>query len=312
MIKIKRGVWEMKAFYETRYYPTRLKVWTKRYTDVHFVPHWHSEIELIFVRRGKIQIIIDGSSYTASSGDLIICDGGLVHYSTSRHVNNELDFLIFDSRLIDHTFTGFHLVNPLITKKTLIENNLFDLLMNMHDELESEFDKQDILYEQIIRSLMKYFCVQLSRVTQNMDKKNHLSKYEEENLLLKRVIDYIENNYKEDIRLKDAAAIMNMTESYFSTFFKLRTNYNFTDYINIIRLEHSIKDIHSTTKNFTEIAFSNGFNNLRTFNRVFKKHTDKTPSEFSKDASENKYDIVRKSSIKYHTDFTVNKTLISP
>lgn len=302
----------MKAFYETRYYPTKLKVWNKRYTDVHFVPHWHSEIELIFVRKGKIQIIIDGSSFTANTGDLIICDGGLVHYSTARHVNNELDFLIFDSRLIDHTFTGFHLINPLVTKKILIEHNLFDLFINMHDELENEFNKQDILYEKIISSVIQYFCVQLIRVTQDREKRSHLSKYEEENLLLKRVIDYIESNYEEDIRLKDAAAIMNMTESYFSTFFKLRTNYNFTDYINIIRLEHSIKDIHSTTKNFTEIAFSNGFNNLRTFNRVFKKYTGKTPSEFSKEASESNYRVIRKSSIKYHTDFTVNKTLINP
>lgn len=302
----------MKAFYETRYYPTRLKVWNKRYTDVHFVPHWHSETELIFVRRGKIQIIIDGSSYTANSGDLIICDGGLVHYSTARHVNNELDFLIFDNRVIDNTFKGFHLVNPLIAKKTLVKNNLFDLLLNMHDKLENEFDKQDILYEKSIRSIIQYFCIQLYRLTIEMEKRSYLSKYEHELFLLKKVIDYIENNYEEDIRLNDAASIMNMTESYFSTYFKTRTNYNFTDYINIIRLENSINDIHSTSKNFTEIAFSNGFNNLRTFNRVFKKYTGKTPSEFSKDASKNPYNIIRKSSIKYHTDSTVNRTLVSP
>ncbi|WIK66197.1 AraC family transcriptional regulator [Globicatella sanguinis] len=301
----------MRAFYETRYYPTRLKVWTKRYANVHFVPHWHSEIEFIFVRKGKIQIIINGSSFTANTGDLIICDGGLVHYSTARHVNNELDFLIFDYRLIDNTFNGFQLVNPIVSKKTLIENHLYNTIFNLHDDLEKEFNKKDILYEKIICSLIQYICINLMRVTQQREKRSSLTEYEEENLLLKKVIEYIENNYTDNLRLKDVSSIMNMTESYFSTFFKMRTNYNFTDYVNMIRLENSISDIYWSTKNFTEIAFSNGFNNLRTFNRVFKKYTGKTPSQFSKESFKNNHYVVRKSYIEYHTDFSVNKTLIN-
>lgn len=303
----------MKAFYETRYYPTSLKVWQKRYKNVHFVPHWHSEIEFIFIKKGKVEIIIEGHSYTAHQGDLIICDGGLVHYSTSKHVDNELNFLIFDSKIINYNFNGFHLSNPILTKDFLKENHLFKSLIDLYTVIDFELKKQDILYETIISSRLQNFCVNLYRKTKHLDKREHLSKYEEEDILFQDVIDYIEKNYTKDIRLKDGASLMNMTESYFSTFFKARTNYTYTDYINVIRVENTIKEIFSTSKNFTEIAFNNGFNNLRTFNRAFKKYTGKSPSELSKKYSNKKYipNIIRRSAIKYHTDFSENKTLVT-
>lgn len=303
----------MKAFYETRYYPTNLKVWNQSYKNVHFVPHWHFELEFIFVRRGKIQIVIEGSSHTATQGDLILCDPGLVHYSTSRHVNNELDFLIFDSALIEKKFHGFQLMNPVIYKNFMEEHGLFDSLTHLYKEVENELKKQDFLYDEVIRSLIKEFCIKLYRSTVDQDKRSQISKYEEESILFKEVIDYLELNFRNDIKLKDVASLMNMTESYFSTLFKLRTNYRFIDYLNLIRLEHAINDIYSTQKNFTEIAFSNGFNNIRTFNRVFKKYTGKTPTEFKNSYAQVEYNpnIIRKSAIKYHTDSTVNKTLVN-
>ena len=55
---------------------------------------------------------------------------------------------------------------------------------------------------------------------------------------------------------------------------------NFVTYLNLVRVEHAAFELRHTEKKFTDIALSCGFNNVRTFNRVFKEITGCTPSEF--------------------------------
>jgi len=60
--------------------------------------------------------------------------------------------------------------------------------------------------------------------------------------------------------------------------------YNFFDLINKHRVEEVIRILNSTESKklkLLSIAFDAGFNSKASFNRVFKKFTSKTPSEFS-------------------------------
>ena len=45
-------------------------------------------------------------------------------------------------------------------------------------------------------------------------------------------------------------------------------------------MERAASQLRSTGKKITDVALSCGFNNIRTFNRVFKEITGYTPSEF--------------------------------
>ncbi|MBM6705467.1 helix-turn-helix transcriptional regulator, partial [Sutterella massiliensis] len=53
---------------------------------------------------------------------------------------------------------------------------------------------------------------------------------------VQKVQDYINQHYKEEIRLNQLADMVGMTEVSFSRFFKLRTGKNLSDYIIDIRL----------------------------------------------------------------------------
>ena len=57
---------------------------------------------------------------------------------------------------------------------------------------------------------------------------------------------------------------------------------NFYDFINKYRVEEAKKLLIEDTHNYKilAIAYEVGFNSKATFNRVFKKFTDVTPSEF--------------------------------
>lgn len=302
----------MKAFYETHYYPYHLKVWQNTYKNIQFLPHWHSEMEFIFVRQGNLEINIDGEFYQAEKDDLIICDSGLIHYSTDKYTNHELDFFIFDGRLIDSTFHGFYLKNPVIKGEFLKKEGLYEAFTHLYQTTEKELAEQDTLFDKIIISHLQAFCIAAIRAFNDLEKREFQSRYEKENIKFQKVIDYIEENYKNHIRLADAAKIMNLNPSYFSTLFSSRTNKRFIDYVNILRIENVIKEMSQSDKNITELAFSNGFNNLRTFNRVFKQFTGQTPSRYSKNQAhyQSPFNIVRKSAIEYCTDRHTNRTLI--
>jgi len=60
---------------------------------------------------------------------------------------------------------------------------------------------------------------------------------------------------------------------------------NFNDYINKYRVEVIVKKLSDENNNHLSIlaiALDNGFNSKATFNRVFKKKTGKSPSEYRK------------------------------
>ena len=97
---------------------------------------------------------------------------------------------------------------------------------------------------------------------------------------VRKIYEYINNHYKEEIRLEDLANIIGMTPVALSRFFKLRTGKTVSDYIIDIRLGHASRLLVDTTNTIAEICYDCGFNNLSNFNRIFKKRKDCSPKEF--------------------------------
>ncbi|MDQ2719901.1 MAG: AraC family transcriptional regulator [Bacteroidota bacterium] len=97
---------------------------------------------------------------------------------------------------------------------------------------------------------------------------------------IEKIMEYINNNFGQNITLSDAAKIANMTEVSLSRFFKQRTGNTFVDTLNDIRLGYASRMLIETTHSINEIAYKCGFNNMSNFNRIFKKKKDSTPREF--------------------------------
>jgi len=97
---------------------------------------------------------------------------------------------------------------------------------------------------------------------------------------IKKIKDYINKNFAEELRLEELADMVNMTSTAFSRFFKSRTNQTLSDYIIEIRIGHAIRLLVDTTMTSSEICYMCGFNNISNFNRLFRKKKGCSPMEF--------------------------------
>ena len=95
-----------------------------------------------------------------------------------------------------------------------------------------------------------------------------------------RVCTFINENYKNPIRLKDAADILNMSATAFSRFFKKSTGKTFVSYVNALRIGWACKLLIESDMNIAEISYEVGFNNLSNFNRRFVERHHMNPREY--------------------------------
>ena len=97
---------------------------------------------------------------------------------------------------------------------------------------------------------------------------------------IKKVYEYIAQNYQEKIKVSEMAQLLHMTETTLSRLIKQRTGRSFIDFLNDYRIGFATRWLTETNQSVAEIAFRSGFYNISNFNRTFKKSKGCTPGEY--------------------------------
>jgi AraC-like DNA-binding protein len=98
--------------------------------------------------------------------------------------------------------------------------------------------------------------------------------------LITRAKRYIEEKQTEDISLTEVAKAVNTSTFYFCKMFKKATGLHFTEYVSRVRIEKAKNLLLNPNLRISEVAYEIGFQSLTHFNRVFKKITGQSPTEF--------------------------------
>jgi len=120
----------------------------------------------------------------------------------------------------------------------------------------------------------------LQWVTQTADAVRE--KKQEKYPITSQVIDYINEHLAEEIYLDVLADELKMSSSYLSSYFKAKTGKNIVDYINETRIERAKALLVDNRLKILEASKAVGYQNITSFNRMFKKYTGVTPSEYRK------------------------------
>lgn len=240
----------------------------------------HTDIKLFFCLQGEFQITCAGKeSYLRKEGimvvnardthSFIIKKGsfGTVFYISSAYVGRitstvNLRFLCDSSKPPEYDYEQLRGM----LRKILACHNF-------HRWKEQLMEEQ--LFRQVISVLLSNYAV-----WEESDKG-----YQDETERTRAIIEYIQNNYNRQIGLQDLAEQLHLTVPYLSKYIKQNLKSGFIDYLNSVRISHTIDDLRLTDHSMTRIAFDNGFSSLTSFNRVFREALQMTPSEFRKQVS---------------------------
>lgn len=111
------------------------------------------------------------------------------------------------------------------------------------------------------------------------DGKEHSAKNE---MISKKILQYIDEHYQEDISLQELAGFLRYSEAYFSTVFKQCFDQNFTIFLSKYRVEKAKTLLEDITINVKEISERVGYRDSNYFAKVFKRVTGVTPSDYRK------------------------------
>lgn len=259
----------MLANFEKRAYNGTERVWTGRYRNLHNLPHWHLENELICVEQGQATVSHNHQEYLLTEGDAIFLGSGEIHYIKS-DPDSITAITLFDAALTASLTNCCQLCCAKLSTD-------YDIL-HVFSQIRRTAATQTVFRTADLPAAPPAYDPDLSgrMATVPMTAQpEHSSISNYKNLLTE-----IERNYCY-ITFSDAASFMGLSEPYFSRFFRKISGMTFSRYLNTVRLEHAIAMLQDPTQKLsvTEVASRCGFDTIRHFNRVFRDITGMTPRE---------------------------------
>ena len=91
---------------------------------------------------------------------------------------------------------------------------------------------------------------------------------------------HINDNFQRSISLEEISGKANMTVPAFCRYFKKTTGKTFTKLVNEYRVVHATKLLSESTMSIADVAYECGFNNFSHFNKLFKEFTGKSASKY--------------------------------
>lgn len=257
--------------------------------DFKIVPmHWHSELELIVIKKGRGLVSVDLHRQQVTAGDIAIIRPGQLHSIEQDGTHSmEYENIIFKSSLLSsdqNDLCFIQYLHPLITGARPCETFLTPAL-SYYAEVSECIHKIDALcsiksegYQVAVKGLL--FCFFYLLVS-NEQKKDSVPAVQAKSLeKMKTILKYVEDHYVEHITIDDMAKLTHYSKSHFMKFFKSHMGTGFIEYLNDYRLTMAEHMLRSSDESVLSIAEQNGFENLSYFNRLFKKKYGQSPGKW--------------------------------
>ena len=100
------------------------------------------------------------------------------------------------------------------------------------------------------------------------------------NPLIENFKGFIEDNLEYGVGAEQLAEMFHYNKKYLGRLFKKQTGLFLTDYVNERRIERAKTLLSKSQISVTQVALKVGLDNVPYFNRLFKKWTGKTPSQY--------------------------------
>jgi len=242
-----------------------------------------THFSLVYLMSGDRRIITPYQQFDAHAGNLTLMPPLLYHRTFSLSDAPYDNYLVKISDKLAEEFCRD--IDPNIWRH-LYDQKYFSLRPEDSESARRILEDMLYIYEQdkdyseaVLKGLMYRLMILLWEKNTASDMlvfKNRLS----ENIM--DAMYYVEQNYTEDIKLKDAAAEAGFSEGHFSRLFTSQVGVPFSEYLINIRLRHAKELLINTDMSVSEIAMHTGFSNADYLSASFGKREGFTPTAYRK------------------------------
>lgn len=245
--------------------------------------HWHSKMEICRMLTGMCDFIINGKTYSAKEGDIIVIKSGEIHRFVQQYGDCRIYICTFEPMFLYNMKVDISNLHHHIKTEDLENCGIYHKMAECFDTLyeERSFDKKcsELIFKgnllQIYGMLLRDFEIK------DKSEKKEIAKL----ISFQKILEYISANCTDNLSLKSVAKEFNYNYVYLSGMFRTRIGVNFKYYLDNIRISKAMELLLTSDMTIAEISSASGYENIRTFNNVFKRITGFMPSTIKKQKS---------------------------
>lgn len=249
------------------------------------IEHRHDFIEICYVGAGVGTHYIQDRTLPVTQGDIFFLPVGTHHVFRPISANKRHTLVVYNCIFIPSLLVKLLNIFP-------IDNDMVQLysgsewlqFRDQHGEFHRLFQKlhDEYIAQRPCFEAALYTCVFELLLYIHRLQDAHITHRQAKFSVLETVMHSIHHQIDKPITLKSMAKLVGLGERQFQRVFKSYSGMTFIDYLQHIRIREANRLISTTDRRISDIANSIGYQDMKFFNRIYKKKTGVIPSEYRK------------------------------
>ncbi|BFH60449.1 AraC family transcriptional regulator [Paenibacillus azoreducens] len=269
-------------------------------TLVSLSTHFHDYFQIWYVSKGEFLHTLGTRQYRITKGDLFLVPPYTMHRIQAfenekieilgcefmpSFINERFDDSSRDQTFFDTNYLKHFLRSDCSHHSQIVFDGVTDgKIRNLLQDMLSEYEGRAPFFQIVLKAnLLQLLSIIIRQVNGELVKAG-FQKIERYRDTMNKVVEYIDQNAHEDIKLEHICAISNMSKPTICRLFKEWTGKTFNRYLVDLRIANALVLLQRPSLSVTEVCYATGFNELAYFCRIFKKYTGISPNQFRKQA----------------------------
>lgn len=235
--------------------------------------HIHDPVEIAIVRRGHVNITVNGTAYAMGPNTVMIIFPGMIHSYNNASEDAAGLFVGFTPDVIDEFRNA--LINMWPVVPMLKISNCPAETEEAIRKLE-EYSGREGNYPLMLSYIHLLTACLFTQLELHLNSSSELNR---DNFMYK-VLYYIQQHSHENLTLDSVSKEMGVGRSHLSHLFSQKLNINFRRFLNAVRIEKACALLQDTPLSIKEVCYESGFANTRTFHRAFMDEQKMTPAQY--------------------------------
>ncbi len=252
---------------------------------------YHNDYDIWYILSGEVYIRIGSTIYTVRQGDVFFFYPKMPYTAYNDKEDCKFIYIHFDFCIGNNSkiLNDFNLAG-LIPAKAVKKEALLFKKSCMEFEQNSPMSSLSLKgsFTMLLSAIFKYYSnlyndnkgIANKSSTHNYYNNNRECKNMAKLAILQPVFQYVENNLDKQIKNDELAAVINMSEKYFISYFKSALGITPGNYITQLKMNKAREYLYQEKYTIKEIANLLGYSDQYTFSKAFKKYFNVPPSRF--------------------------------